>query len=165
MNKFKSLLESFKESYDNVRIEISTRNHLIHFFVIIFLNYISRECNLWFRIVGTTRITHVLLYSMIQWQLMLACMSIYLMNDEMEKKYVVFRSQKSHLFKYYFKRNDKCAICLTRNKKLKSVMFKECKHGFHKKCIYDWINNHTTNCFVCPCCRKQYFTKPISMNV
>jgi len=67
-------------------------------------------------------------------------------------------TQKNHLFKKSFLVNHKCPICYERSRNKKSIQFKQCKHTFHKKCIYKWINVQRTNCFDCPCCKAKYYT-------
>lgn len=63
---------------------------------------------------------------------------------------------KKHLFKKCRYKNHKCAICFSRSNKCNLLKLKDCKHIFHKKCIYQWINTQIAHKFPCPCCRKSY---------
>lgn len=45
---------------------------------------------------------------------------------------------------------DECPICLESYKINDKVINLECRHSFHKKCIYIWLNKNNT----CPQCRE-----------
>jgi len=64
--------------------------------------------------------------------------------------------KKNHLFSHCKFKNHKCPICLLRNNNENLLKFKKCKHVFHKKCIYKWINIQQSSNFNCPCCRESY---------
>ena len=45
---------------------------------------------------------------------------------------------------------DECSICLEKYKLNDKIIHLNCRHPFHKKCIYIWLNKNNT----CPQCRE-----------
>ena len=45
--------------------------------------------------------------------------------------------------------NSKCPICLEELTNSDEIPDLACKHGFHKKCLFQWIRRHNINCPIC----------------
>ncbi|XP_041370441.1 RING finger protein 24-like [Gigantopelta aegis] len=46
--------------------------------------------------------------------------------------------------------NDNCAVCLEEFQPKETITICPCKHGFHKKCLSEWLKQHNT----CPMCKS-----------
>ena len=57
--------------------------------------------------------------------------------------------QFKHLKKYSALKEEKCPICLQKYKGADMIKEFPCKHIFHKKCIFKWLNKSN----VCPLCK------------
>ena len=57
--------------------------------------------------------------------------------------------QFKHLKKYSALKEEKCPICLQKYKGADMIKEFPCKHIFHKKCIFKWLDKSN----VCPLCK------------
>jgi len=55
-------------------------------------------------------------------------------------------------FKNVEEESKKCAICFDHYEDGQEVRYLWCLHRFHKGCVDQWLNHHTT----CPICKKDY---------
>ena len=70
---------------------------------------------------------------------------------EKKKKFILELDefQFKHLEKYSALKEDKCPICLQKYKGADMIKEFPCKHIFHKKCIFKWLDKSN----VCPLCK------------
>ncbi|KAI8789753.1 RING finger protein 24 [Biomphalaria glabrata] len=61
-----------------------------------------------------------------------------------EKGYVV----KKFTFRDKHQQNDTCSVCLEEFKKGEKIAVCTCRHGFHSKCLEQWLE-HKNNCPLC----------------